>query len=105
MRATSVFPSCTEFPAAGWLGRAGAPLTDAAAWGLALTGAAWLRYEFDFNQVNGTGLARVAAAAVAVLWLAGIFTHSYPGRHPVGSLAQALSLARINGIVCVSVFT
>jgi FlaA1/EpsC-like NDP-sugar epimerase len=104
MRPTSIFFSLTYMAAPRWLGRAGTPLVDAGAWVVALTGAAWLRFEFDFGQVNALALARVASVTVAMVWVAGIATHMYLGRYPIGSLDEALNLARITGVVVLALF-
>ncbi|WP_169739702.1 polysaccharide biosynthesis protein [Amycolatopsis taiwanensis] len=85
-----------------WLGRAGIPMVDAGAWAVGLTGATWLRYEFALDRVDSLGLARIISATVAVVWIAGIATHLYLGRYPIGSLDEVLKLALVSGIVCLS---
>lgn len=101
MRPTSIFFPLTYISAPRWLGRTGAPMIDAGAWAVALTGATWLRYEFNLGQVDAHNLARITSAAVAVVWVLGIVTHLYLGRYPIGSLDEVIRLAWVAALVCV----
>lgn len=100
MRSTSIFFPLSCVSAPRWLGRAGIPMVDAGAWAVGLAGATWLRYEFALDRVDPLGLARVISATVAVVWIAGIATHLYLGRYPIGSLEELLKLAWVSGIAC-----
>lgn len=77
-------------------------MVDAGAWAIALTAATWLHYEFNLAEVTPAALARIASATVAVVWIAGIVTQLYLGRYPIGSLDEALNLAGVSLIVCLS---
>ena len=103
MRPTSIFFPLTYAATPRWLGRAGTLMADAGVWAAALVGATWLRYEFDLGHVDPNGLARITAAAVALVWLAGVLSHLYLGRYPAGSLDEALNLAVVTGVVCLAV--
>jgi FlaA1/EpsC-like NDP-sugar epimerase len=102
MRPTSIFFPLAYAAAPRRLGRVGVPLVDAGCWAVALTGATWLRYEFDFGQADLAGLARITAATVAIAWIAGAVTRIHLGRFPIGSLDEALGLAGLTAVVCLA---
>ncbi|MEV6875322.1 nucleoside-diphosphate sugar epimerase/dehydratase [Amycolatopsis sp. NPDC051128] len=78
-------------------------LFDAGAWACALTAANWLRFEFDYAQVDLVGLLWMVGVAVAVLWSTGAATHLYSGRYPTGSLDEVLHVARATVLVALTV--
>lgn len=75
---------------------------DAGAWACALGTATWLRFEFDLAQLELAGLMRMVGVAVVVLWCAGAATHLYTGRYPIGSLDEAVHVARVTVLVAVA---
>jgi FlaA1/EpsC-like NDP-sugar epimerase len=77
---------------------------DAGAWACALTAATWLRFEFDVAQLDLVGLLWMAGTAVIVLWGTGTATYLYFGRYPIGSLGEALHVARVTAIVSLATF-
>ncbi|TNC21880.1 nucleoside-diphosphate sugar epimerase/dehydratase [Amycolatopsis alkalitolerans] len=91
-------------PGRRWLLRGAAAVFDAGAIATALTLAAWLRFDFDLTHVDLDGLLWTVTAAISVLWSAGIATCLYFGRHPVGSLDDALAVARVNGVAGLALF-
>jgi FlaA1/EpsC-like NDP-sugar epimerase len=86
------------------LRRTAVPLADAAAWAIALTAAAWFRYEFDLVDLSSVALLWTMMVAATVLWCLGVVTYLYLGRYPIGSLDEALHLARVNILVGLAVF-
>ncbi|MTD56548.1 SDR family NAD(P)-dependent oxidoreductase [Amycolatopsis pithecellobii] len=87
-----------------WLAPGAVALFDGLAWAIGLTVATWLRFEFDFHQINLDSLLWTISVAVAVLWSASVTTWLYFGRHKAGSLQEALAVARVNAFTGVVVF-
>ncbi|HJQ44883.1 MAG TPA: nucleoside-diphosphate sugar epimerase/dehydratase [Amycolatopsis sp.] len=91
-------------PAARWLRRGTAAAFDGAAWAIGLSAATWLRFEFDFGQLDSESLLWTIAVALAVLWSGGIATGLHLGRYTAGSLDEALVVARVCAVVGLTVF-
>jgi len=87
-----------------WWQRIFLALIDAGAWAAALATAAWLRYEFDFDEIDRPGLLMMTAVAVAVVWITGTATRTYGGRYAAGSLDEALHLARVAIVTALVLF-
>jgi FlaA1/EpsC-like NDP-sugar epimerase len=82
-----------------WRQRVAVALTDGSSWVIALPLATWIRHEFDLTPLDTGGLARMTLVALPALWMLGMATHTYRGRYPIGSLEDALNLARVMGMV------
>jgi FlaA1/EpsC-like NDP-sugar epimerase len=85
------------------LRRTALAVLDAGAWACALTVATWLRFEFDFAQLDRIGLMWTIGVAVAALWSTGAATHLYSGRYPIGSLGEVLHVAQGTVVVALVV--
>jgi FlaA1/EpsC-like NDP-sugar epimerase len=66
--------------------------------------AAWLRYEFQFSQINLASMTWTIIVALTTIWLIGAGTRIYLGRHPIGNVDEALGLARIMALAGAAVF-
>jgi len=64
----------------------------------------WFRTEFDATQIDLPGLLRISVVAIGVQLAVGIWFHIYRGRYWIGSIDEALNLARVTGLVGVLVF-
>lgn len=75
------------------------PGWDCVAWALGLLLSFWFRTEFDAAQIDLPGLLWICAAAVVIQLIAGIGFHVYRGRYWIGSVDEALNLARVTVLV------
>ena len=69
------------------------------AWALSLTAATWLRYEFDWSEVNVRGVVLVSLVAAAVQIVAGSLMGLYYGRWRFGSFEEVAALGRTTAVV------
>jgi FlaA1/EpsC-like NDP-sugar epimerase/lipopolysaccharide/colanic/teichoic acid biosynthesis glycosyltransferase len=84
------------FTSAPWpkmLGSLAVPIVDGIAWIVALSTAAWFRYDGNLDQISVPNLAHIAIAAIVVQWVLGFALRSYRGRYYLGSVEQAGNLA------------
>jgi FlaA1/EpsC-like NDP-sugar epimerase len=68
---------------------------DGSAWAVALVVVTWFRYEFEATHVDGSDLFRVLLLVLVLQWAVGLAAHLYRGRYWVGSLDEAVQLARV----------
>ncbi|MCW0212434.1 MAG: polysaccharide biosynthesis protein [Pseudonocardia sp.] len=74
-------------------------LFDGASWVLALFLAAWSRYDWTVQPIDGRGLAVLALVAVAAQWLLGAAMRTYRGRYFLGTIEQASNVALVAAAV------
>ncbi|MET8909691.1 nucleoside-diphosphate sugar epimerase/dehydratase [Micromonospora sp. NPDC004551] len=94
----------TSAPATATAGRwpdgaAGFAVADVAAWLLGVTVATWARYEFDLTAAQLLGAAGFGLLLAVLHQGFGWYRRLRWGRHPVGSLEEARSLALLAGAV------
>ena len=74
-------------------------LCDGAAWVVGLGLATWMRYAFEEMRISVSGLLIAIVVAVVAQWLVGIVAHTYRGRFPLGSVDEAINLAKVMFLV------
>ncbi|MCL1907143.1 MAG: polysaccharide biosynthesis protein [Propionibacteriaceae bacterium] len=72
---------------------------DACAWGVALFGAAIMRYDFTLSSINIPALLLVMLVMSGVQFIAGMAGWLYQGRFTTGSLEETKALGWIMGII------
>ncbi len=77
---------------------------DAVGWAAALVLAAALRDEFDLSRVDTGSLQAVVLIAVVAQILIGLALQTYRGRHPVGTVDDAVNVTATTALVGVVVF-
>lgn len=77
---------------------------DGLSWAIALLIATWLRFDMAADQIEVAGLAVTTAVAACAQLAFGFATGVYQGRHSVGSVEQALTLAAVTTCVGFTVF-
>ncbi len=76
---------------------------DGLAWVLGLLTGCWFRVGFNATAIDLPGLLRISAVAIVAQLIIGVGFHLYRGRYWVGSLDEALNLARVTVAVGVLV--
>ena len=74
-------------------------LCDGAAWVVGLGLATWMRYAFEEMRISVSGLLIAIVVAVVAQWLVGIVAQTHPGRFPLGSVDEAINLAKVMFLV------
>jgi FlaA1/EpsC-like NDP-sugar epimerase len=79
-------------------------LIDMAAWGLAIFGATWARWDFALEPVYGLGLVLAATTAACCQVAAGYLTGLYRGQRRFGSFDEVAVLAPATAVTTVVLF-
>jgi lipopolysaccharide/colanic/teichoic acid biosynthesis glycosyltransferase len=77
---------------------------DAVGWAVALLVATALRYEFSVGEMEMRPLQAFIAVAVAAQIMIGVGLQTYRGRHPVGSVDDAVNLTVTTALVGIALF-
>ncbi len=74
-------------------------LGDGAAWAAGLGLVTWVRYAFEETRISVSGLLIAIVVAVVAQWVLGIVAHAYRGRFLLGSVDEAINLAKVMFVV------
>jgi FlaA1/EpsC-like NDP-sugar epimerase len=72
---------------------------DGVAWVVGLGLVTWVRYAFEETRISVSGLLIAIVVAVVVQWLLGIVAHTYGRRFLLGSVDEAINLAKVMFLV------